>query len=279
MTTTALKPTPKFLVVRYAHGSAGKFLLSLLMLSQHIAHFDQQIENNKSYGRCRDWIKKKFTADIKNWLQNEPKPVDAWNLHFVSNTHDRGNDISHDDFLKLCKSHATDYFWHSVNQGQYIPVVWHKHIVPDFYKNSKFITIIIDKKSKKWYHRALWYKHYNFDNNTIYFKTHNNLLNSKNMSQYYTNYENIQKEHGTFISLVKKHIINSSWIDIFGSTGNFEHQTTDQLFVNLSNIIDPSLFCCSMDNICEFLDIEKINHNHLTLLHRYWLLCHDFKYR
>jgi len=279
MTITNQTSIPKFLVVRYAHGSAGKFLLLSLMASKHIAHFDQQIENNKSYDQCFDWVKKKFTADLKNWLQNEPKPVDYWNLHFVSNTYDRGNGLKNKDFLKMCESDATDYFWQSVNKNQYIPVIWHKQTVPNFYKNSKFITVVLDARSKKWYHRALWYKHYEFNNNTIYFKSHNKLFNSKNVSQYYQDYENVQEEHGTFISLVKKHVIKSNWFDLFGSLDNFSHQSVDQLCVNLSDIIDPNLFCSTVDKICDFLDVDRINHCYLKLCHDYWSACHDFKYR
>jgi hypothetical protein len=269
---------PKFLVIRYPHGAAGKFLVSCLMAHPSIAHFDHDVQNNKNFANHYTWFTSKFQSKLHKWIEVEPKPNDAWNLHFVSNTYDRGNDLRHQQFLELCRQHATDYFWQCVDQDLYIPVVWHKIFVPEYYRHHAIVSIVLDQESQKWYHRALWYKHFNFNNNKLEIRSHCATNNSLSMKQYYEQHQNCQFESGAFFHLVKKYVLNSHWISDFSDQSRMQDCDLNQIFVNLSELLDQDRCYTATIKICQHLQLSALHQVDFLRAHQHWKTCHDFKY-
>lgn len=265
-------------MIRYPHGAAGKFLASLLMMHPAIAHFDPAIQNNKNFEHHYAWFTSKFRPDLNAWLKTEPKPNDAWNLHFVSNSYDRGNDLQYQQFLDLCREYATDHFWQCVNQDLYIPVLWHKISIPEYYQPCAIVTVTLDQKSRKWYHRALWYKHFNFNSGQLEIKSHTAINNSSVMEKYYDKYQNCQSESGSFLYLVKKHILNSQWLLDFGDQNRMQDPALNQIFIHLSELLDQDRCYLATHKICQHLGLADLDHQNFLLCHRYWKTCHDFKY-
>jgi hypothetical protein len=269
---------PQFLVVRYANGSAGKFLVNLLMSSKSAAHFEPTVEQNKTDISCIGYTQQHFVGDLDNWLIHEPKHSDAWNLHHISSNYGRGEQLTADEFLSIAKQDATDYFWESVNNGKCIPFVWNKPTVPEFFKSAKFITIIIDPDSVKWYHRARWYKQYSVKDNKIHIKEHDPKYNSTSVTKYYDQFNNsyIVDQHP--FSFIKQNILRSPKKLLFQNCDTFINQPINQEFINLSDILNVERCRQRVYELCIKFNLEPISDNLITECHKHWLNCHNFKY-
>jgi hypothetical protein len=269
---------PKFLIVRYANGSAGKFLTSLLMSSTSVSHFDSNVENNKTDDACLNYIQTHFVKNLNNWLVHEPKHTDAWNLHHVSSNYPRGDNLTNDQFLSIAKTDATSYFWKSVSDNKVIPFIWHKSSVPDFFKNAKFITIILDQKSIKWYHRARWYKQYSLVNGKIHLNEHDPNFNSSKLNKYYEQFKNVVDVDSSVYSFIKHNIIRDNKKKLFQTTDTFAQQSIDQEFINLSDILDVNRCITRLNQICNNYKLDLISPDLIRQGHTHWSNCHTFKY-
>lgn len=269
---------PNFLVVRYANGSAGKFLLTVLMASKSVAHFDSAIETNKSDNLCVDYVHQHFSPDIANWLKTEPKHSDAWNLHHVSSNYPRGDDLSQQEFFNAAKLNATEHFWNSVQNDKLIPFIWHKQSVPVFFGQSKFVTIVIDPQSVKWFHRARWYKQYAALNGGVHIKELDPSYNSAKLTQYYQQFSAKYLIDQKPVSFIKTNIIKDPKKILFQNIDNFIDQPPAQFFLNLSDILSPSRCVDKINELCKTFGIVPISESLIIDCHRHWLSCHNFKY-
>ena len=243
-----LTKVPKFLMVNYAPGSAGKFLTSLLMSSPSLAHFDPNVENNKTPDACVDYIQQHFLNNLSTWIAFEPNHGSAWNLHFVSGKYPRGDNLTTDQFISQATVSATDHFCHSVNQDKVIPSIWHKVNVPEFLSNSMFVTIIIDPLAIKWYHRAVWYKLYDLREGRIYIKNNDPKLNPA-MAHYCQKFNNPLYSDDGFFTFVKREIINDTFKKTFLSENNFVPHANRE-FILLSDLLNYQRCQLTITRIC-----------------------------
>jgi hypothetical protein len=271
-----LSKIPKFLMVQYAPGSAGKFLASLLMCSPSLSHFDPTVEISKTEEQCIAYIQNHFPSDITQWVLTEPNHASAWNLHFISGKYPRGDDLTTDQFISQATVSATDHFCHSVNQDKIIPSIWHKSNIPLFLENSRFVTIIIDPPAIKWYHRASWYKSYGWKDGNIHLKMNDPSMNPA-MALYFQKFNNPVTTNENFFSFVKREILDNPFKKQFLSSTNF-NQPSLRSFVNLSDLLNFNLCVNAVNRICKELDIVPIPLSIITQGHKHWLSCHTFKY-
>lgn len=267
---------PKFLLVQYAPGSAGKFLISLLMSSKDVAHFDPTINQNKTIDNCTSYIKEHFTSQIGDWLKYEPRNIDAWNLHFVSTKYSRGHDMSYNQFIDTAQQEASPYFWEQVNNEKIIVTPWHKAYVPDFYKDAKIVTILIDKKSEKWFHRALWTKLYGIDDGKIHLKMNDPEFNPP-MQQYFAKFNNPTHSDEHFFSFVKREILKDQFKKEY-TDSNFSSSSNNQAFINLSDLLDTESCVHNVARVCQELGIGLVPEDLVRNGQIHWNQCHNFKY-
>jgi hypothetical protein len=267
---------PKFLMVQFAPGSAGKFLSSLLMSSDSLSHFDSTVENNKSVNTCVDYIKSHFTTDLGHWILTEPDHVMAWNLHFVSSKYTRGDDLTKEEFLNLANQHATDHFCNSVNANKIIPSVWHKTNTTDFLQDARFVTIIVDPPAVKWYHRAIWHKAYGTKNGKIHLKANDPELHPT-MKAYYEKFKNPIYSDDSYYTFVKNNIINSEFKTRFQTTDSFTNHD-QHTFVNLSELLDIESCVKIIDRVCTKCNLNPVPVEIIKQGHTHWMSCHNFKY-
>ena len=263
-----------FLLIRYAEGSAGAFLSSVLSCSKSTAHCDALVEHNKTTDMCVEYIKAHYTADIANWLLREPKPQEAIGFHFISTRFDRGNYLTVEEFTNLCKSDATPYFWESVNNNKIVPMLWHKKYIPAFFNNPSVITIIIDRAAFKWYHRALWYKKYGIKEGKVHIKADDPSYNP-NRAVYFKKFNNPYLLDINPYTFIKNNIINSPNKILFGNPNNF-NDNNNQQFITLSEILDEDLLVLAVRRICKEFNIDEISEETIRLSHQHWSSCHDF---
>jgi hypothetical protein len=270
--------SPQFLVTRYANGSAGKFFLTLLMSSESVAHFDPVVEQHKTATACVNYTQSHFVSNITDWLKHEPKHSDAWNLHQISSNYPRGDSLSESEFLHIAKSDATQHFWNSVANKKLIPFIWHKSSIPEFFKHSKFITILIDPAAVKWFHRARWHKQYGLVNESIHIKERDPSYNSAKLKMYYEQFgtEYLVEQHP--YSFIKQNIINDPKKKLFQTTDAFVTDSNAQEFVALSDILHVDRCINKVIQICNKFNIAPVSEQLIIDSHAHWLSCHNFKY-
>jgi hypothetical protein len=267
---------PRFLLVQYAPGSAGRFLISLLMGSKDVAHYDPVIDHNKTIAGCTSYIEKHFIRQIGDWLKHEPSPHNTWNLHFISTKYSRGNDMSYDQFMLQAKQEASSYFWKQVVEQKIIVTPWHNTVIPDFYKDSKIVTILIDKNSEKWFHRAVWAKLYGIKDGRIHLKMHDPDFNPP-MQQYFKKFNNPIYNDERFFKFAKEKILKDTFKTEYMDQNNFM-PNINQAFINLSDLLSVDSCVANVNRVCQELKIDQIPEEIIRNGQMHWASCHLFKY-
>lgn len=270
-----MKPL-KFILIQHAQGSAGKFLSTLLMCSKSVAHYDPVVEQNKNQTSLLEYNRRHFTKDIAHWLKFEPKPNEAWNLHFVSPLYERGQNLSCDEFEELASQHGSDHYHRCVRNSLWICQTWHKIEIPKYFQCCPKIAVIIDDKSIKWFHRALWHKHYGLTNGFIHRKNHDPDFNTGIMKRYYDQYQNTIFEDRSVRTFLREEIVKNSQKKLFSDRENFSQQ--DHLRIELSSILDATQIVNTAQIMYDYIGLGPVDSNLIWALHDQWKTCHDFKY-
>lgn len=266
-----------FLLVRYAPGGAGRFLMSTLMASKSIAHFDLKIECNKTDQKCLTYIKNRFTTNLNDWLKKEPNPVDAWNLHFISSKYSRGESLSEHEFVENALADGTEHFQNSINQNKLISLSWLKATEPEYFIKAKNIIILIDPGSIKWLHRANWYKHYAAAEKGIHVKINDPVYYNNSMGAYAKKFNNPMYCTDHPYNFIKNNIIGCEFKKVFSDSDNFKN-LHNKCFINLSDILVEDSFVDIIGRISNDINIDNIDQDFLKSAHRHWINCHSFKY-
>jgi hypothetical protein len=267
--------SPKFLVVQYAPGSAGKFLLSLLMSSDSVSHFDPTVSQNKTANSCVQYIRDHFTGNISDWIKFEPNHVNAWNLHFISTKYPRGDDLTMQDFERLAQSEASEHFWNEVDSNKIIAMPWHKCNIPGFFQDSKLVAVMIDKKAEKWFHRALWEKLYGCKNGMIHLKMNDPDFNLP-MKEYFKKFNNPVYTDEKFYSFVKREILMNNSKAQFSLSNNFA-ASENRIFINLSDLLSLPGCTRAVHKICQSFGLAAIPDEIISAGWTHWFNCHNFK--
>jgi hypothetical protein len=271
-----LKKTPEFLVVQFAPGSAGKFVMSVLMRSPRVAHFDATVEADKTDYRCLQYIKHAFRGDFDRWILHEPQHAMAWNLHFISAKYPRGDDLTVQQFFDQADQDATQHFVDSVNAGQLIPIARHKTTQTEFFASSKFVTIRLDANSLRWYHRAYWSKLFGLRQGKIYLKENDPALNVA-MQSYIASYQNpIYVEQSPF-AFLRHNVINNKYKTVFANV-NSAALGNNNITLDLSTVLSESSFVTAVSMLAHTLDLGEIPKSFVRLAHQHWKSCHGFKH-
>jgi hypothetical protein len=246
------------------------------MASKSVAHYEADIEQNKTDEKCLDYIHRKYTTVVHDWLKFEPNPVDAWNLHFVSSKYPRGDDLTIDQFTELTQVNATEHFWNSQDRGRLIGLCWHKNSVTDYTQDAKNILIEVDPPSEKWLHRANWYKHHAVERNQIHLLVHDPAYNPA-MSQYHAQFNNPVYVNERPFSFIRQNIVNCPFKKQFKNPDNFRHIPNLEI-IRLSDLLNEQTFVLAVDQIVKRFSLDPIDTEFLQSAHRYYLSCNQFKY-
>lgn len=262
---------PNFITINYAKGSAGKFLISLLMSSDSAAHYDPNV---KTKDDKIEYIKRSFVSDVSNWLLNEPSDKLAWNINFVSNSYPRGNDLTLDNFLQLCKVHCTEWFHKSVKDNKKIIIPWHKDYFP-IYLGKDTISIYLDQESIKWFARAVWSKHYAISNNKIHIKENDPSYYRSIGSKIHYCFDNPIFVDQSFYSFVKHNIYLSQETKLFSDKKKLKN-IGSKYVVALSDILILSNLEKKLDEIYNELKIIPVDKDIVKVAFNHWRSLHDF---
>lgn len=238
----------QFLVIRYTPGAAGKLLTSLLSIHPEISSWNRNELDNLT------WFKNSFSENLETWMDFEPQ--NPWNIKdYVSSFYPRGDNL---------ETLPIDF------ENKWIPVIWHKNYLAKFIKNYHIVTIHIDNKSKKWYHRSRWKKHFKAEikNKTykVYQFQHKPNSQVRNFNNKYC------VEVNNLFSFIKKNVID------YKDNFNFTNNTTDHLQtnINLSNLLEWESTKKSLEKISKDLNLKEFDWDCVENLWRHWRSCHKY---
>ncbi len=260
--------------MRFNEGAAGKFLLSLLMGSRSVAHFDQSIEENKTNDQLLSYVRNSFSS-FDSWLKTEPNPVTPWNIHWISNKMSRGSSQTITDFNTQLQTDASEYFWKSVSINKHILIVNNKPVPPVAYQNLAPLVIINDQPSLKFLRKSLWFKHYGVKDNKIYLKINDPDMYPEPTRSIMKGFNNPMFVDESVFSFYRRVLWDNPNTKFFANQDNFPENS---IFINLSKILDITKLVPAIDLLCEQLGIAPIDHGYLHQAHAHWIRLHTFKF-
>lgn len=277
---TQFNSDKKFLVVRFAPGSGGKFLSILLQCSNSVHAWDDiltQAKQESNNDKILDYVASKFTTDFTNWQKLEPEV--PYQTDFVSNRFPRGDDITFKEAKKLLSTdvkYQCDY-----NNSGFISLILNKSQVPAWlWDRSIFVNILIDTpESKKWFYRARFAKQFIRNKNSYIIKQEHEDYCSTKRSALASKFNNEKVFYGSWYSFAKKYLIGDTIGQRFTCTETILEHTSNKkvqnLFFNLSCYLDPDKFFEEFQNLCNQIGIEQPSKDLIMPLIRHYQCIHE----
>lgn len=269
-----------FVVVRFAAGSGGKFVSTMLQNSNDIAHWDSQLEQIKNttifQSSLVDYLETAFPSDPKKHLRVEPDL--PYVFDFYSATYDRGNDVTYEEYCEYHRIGKCDYFFDHIAQNKKANLMTHKSQVTKFMEGSVFVNIIIDSsRALEWTQKMLWDKHYQvIDKNTVRLLHHDpatcNIRRSHLVEKYYDGSSYITVD--SVEAFYNKEIVQRPEIWRFQDTGDLyahpSNNTVVNLEFNLDNIFDEDLTIANFETIFQQANLAVPRLDLLRSTYRVW---------
>lgn len=275
-------PIKKFLVVRFAPGSGGKFLSTLLQCSDSVHAWDDELVQAKQqndHDKIFNYVVSKFTDDFINWQKIEPEV--PYQTDFVSNRFPRGDDITFEQAQELLVNDSK--YQHDIHANGSIALILNKSQIPQWlWKKAVVVNIVIDSiNSKKWFHRARFAKQFiRFNDSYIVKQEHEDFCSPKR-TVLAAKFANEKVYTGSWYSFAKKYIVGDSIGKMFTSPAQIiAHPTNsqvDNLFFNLSNYFNENKFVDEFQHLCDLLNIAPVSADLLLSLVKYYQSLHTAK--
>lgn len=249
--------------VRYCPGSAGNFIISLLMLSQRVSHWHLPLEENPSSADDHlKWFRGCFTHDIDNHLKHEPHH--PYCLDFISAKHDRGDDLTTQQFLQ-CAIDRDDRPLLQALQGEKSVIFrLNKSRVPDWATQPKIVNIVIDPNSHRWLHRTRLLKLFGRDQDHWISKENSpEFLACKNLS---TQFQNQYKFDESNFRFIRRKVIDDPIVQTFKHQSRIlmdasNSRVSRQFFINLSDIFHRQRIHNTMVDLYGHLGLGQPDHD------------------
>lgn len=254
----------KFLVIRFAPGSGGKFLSTLFQCCDLVHAWDEDLVSAKQEGnheKIFSYITSKFTTNFKDWQKIEPEV--PYQTEFVSNRFSRGDSVSFEQAQELLASDVK--YQNDVKNHGLIVLILNKSQVPQWlWDRATIVNILIDNnKSKKWYRRAKLCKLFvKLDNRSYVIKQEHEDYCSPTRAKLATKFNNEKIFQGPWHGFVKKYIINDLLEKTFTSKELIIAHPTNihckNFFFDLSWYADETKFIEQFQNLCSQVNVSPL---------------------
>ena len=270
---------PKFIITRFTHGSAGKFLSTVLQTSDKIDHWSVVVQSQKNTELIApvtlEYVNRSFPKDHSRYLQAEP--MVPYNTDLYSVGYPRGDNITLDQYVDYALEKNDIRLFTSIDNNRLANLVFHRPTLPKFCVASKAVTITVTTdKEKQWLFYTLWSKHFLEIKNKIYyipsdpqycnFQSLPTVLRFNN--QYCFPLE--QKDE-----LYQKYVIGDHTNSYYFEPEKFtEFDSTngiDNVFIKLSDILNADQFLLAISKIFLQLGLETPNSILISQMHKIWL--------
>ena len=268
---------PKFLIIRFAPGAGGNFLSSILQCSQSVAHWSESQELQKPYNNWLAYFTSVFPQKLDEWIYKEPISQLNWGTRKIfSQKYQRGNNLTVDEFLQQEVTYCNEYYHYQKQKKVWLPIFWHKNHMPEYFKNSKTVTIHLDQRSIRWYDHCVYYKHHHVFKQDQY-GIHVKLLENRPefVLQEFKNSVEYEKIYPTVKSFVTERITNNEFRNIFKNVNNIESWSIPNINITLTDVLVVDTFYKVYQSLCDQFDInDPLSLDTITLLHQYWRKLH-----
>lgn len=272
---------PKFLVIRFAPGSAGNFLTSLLQCSEGVGHWFEHLEQDKSQQDWLSYFQKVYVTDLSQWLQNDPQTCTTLGIREIfSASYDRGNDLTVEQFAQQEIQHCSAFYFDLKRQNRYIPILWHKNFFPAYFSNATFVNIMLDADSIRWFDRSYYRKHFRLEHKNqdgsfiMRYERHRPSI----VPSTFTGTNDYLNYHTNFFEFARQEIFGNVWRkryldnDYLNNTTNGRPEFT----LGLSELLSFEKLEPTYRKLCKFLTIDPMPANLLQELFLHWRQCHDY---
>ena len=269
-----------FIVTRFTHGSAGKFLSTLLQTSSRIDHWSEIIQNYKTNNELihditLEYVRRSFPVDHSLHLQSEP--MVPYNTDLYSAGFDRGNNVSYEDYINYAVVKNDIRCLRSIKNNLFLNIIFNKPIIPDFCRNAKVITILITTEVEQtWVKRAWQQKHFlETDDSIIYIPyspTYCNFSSLPAVLKYKNKYKFNKSEKQSVIDMINSNYKNREWYinsDMF--TAFDKSLNLDNQFINLSDILDVDKLIAKLSFIFDYFKLEHLDEKLIRCMHKIYL--------
>lgn len=272
--------TKKFLIVRFAPGSGGKFLSTLLQCSESVHAWDEQLvfakqENNTD--KILQYFNEKFTENFQIWQKNEPEV--PYQTDFVSNRFSRGDDITFDQAQGLLINDSK--YLHDLESDGQIVLILNKSQIPAWIQGrAKVVNIVIDSKAgKKWFYRARFAKQFlRVSKNSYIIKQEHENFCSPKRAKLAAQFNNEKIFNGSWFAFAKKYLINESVGKMFASKQSIvshpTNATVENFFFDFSAYLDCDTFLEQFQRLCNQIDITQVPSTLTMLLIKHYQSLH-----
>ena len=270
---------PKFIITRFTHGSAGKFLSTVLQTSNRIDHWSAVVQaqkNTELYNPVTlEYVDRSFSKDHSRYLQAEP--MVPYNTDLFSVGYPRGNNITLDQYVDHAKKKNDIRLFNCIDQNFLVNLIFNKPILPMFCQHSQAVTITVTTdKEKQWLFKTLWSKHFlETDTKIYYLPSSPEYCNFQSLptvlrfnNQYCFPLE--QKEQ-----LYQKYVVNNYTNNYYFEPEKFTEfdnaNSINNVFIKLADILDSEQFDSAILTIFAQLGLENLNSNLVSQMHKIWL--------
>lgn len=271
---------PKFILTRFTHGSAGKFLSTVLQTSDLVDHWSSVIQDNKSNQTMLEqltlqYVSRSFPKDHSMHLRSEP--MVPYNTDLYSTSFPRGNNVDLAQYLNHV--HRTQDFrlLMAINDNLAINLVFNKAQVPDFCYGSDVVTITVTSaREQEWLHKTLWSKHFLENGDTIRYlpsdPQHCNYHSLVPVLSFNNPYLFAKHKKD---KLYEKYVINNHTNTWYFDPDQFEvfdieHKLNNH-FVRLDEILSVDKFLGAVDQIFDKFQLGTPNLLLIQQMHQIWV--------
>jgi len=253
--------------VRYASGSAGRFVSTMLQLTDRVACWNPDLEKLKHTDKFSaaffKYFQQGYQHNLSRHLYHEPTPAEpVW--PWFSATWPRGDDLTVDEFVDQLILHEYRHWLENINRGRLNLLLLHKSRIPVFGLGSKIVNIVVDPASKKWLNRARYLKIFGEENGRWFSREHMPDL----LQQRYAGVEKMIDLpdiwlEGSRREVIRRHVINDPRVKMFESVDQIQKDpgnlSCSQVTIRLSEVLNKTNFMAAMSYIIWVFDLGRFD--------------------
>jgi len=268
-----------FIITRFTHGSAGKFLSTVLQTSDVIDHWSATIQRYKHTELFEllvaEYVRRSFPQNHSQHLMSEP--MVPYNIDLYSSGYTRGNNITLDQYIANATIKNDTRLLDCIKFNLKANLIFHKPEIPLFCNNSSVVTILVTSEcEKKWLYKTLWSKQFlETEQGIRYLPCDPEYCNFYSLVPVLTYNNQYLFPTSDKEKLYNDYVINDRTNLWYVDPNKFvdydnEHQLNN-LFINLEDILVSDKFLSTITNIFNQHNLGKPDLKLINNMHQIWL--------
>lgn len=267
-----------FLITRFTHGSAGKFLSTVLQTSNKVDHWSTIVQANKNNTKLlkpilQEYMHRSFPSDHRLHLKMEP--MVPYDVSLYSTGYPRGNDVTLDQYLQNSRDTNDVRFQLCTQNNLLANLVFHKPQLPLFCNGNKVVTITVtSNKEKEWLYKTLWSKQFLETDTEIRYIPSDPSHCSFSSLPIVLNFNNEYKfDVSRKDELYEKYVVNDHTNPYYFNPDKFLEidSEVDNIFISLNDILIEKNFLQSIKNVFRNFDLGPADIDMIKSMHEIWI--------